>query len=240
MEPDAYVELARTEDRHWWFVARREILSSQIERLGLPGSARILEIGSGTGGNLRMLSRHGRVCGMEMDGTARELAVSKTGAEFDIRPGACPNEVPYVGDTFDLVCLFDVLEHIEEDSATLEVVRGLLADRGHVLVSVPAYQWMWSAHDEFLHHKRRYTAPELAEKLRGASLSVDRITYFNTLLFPFAVAARFASRGRSPGTGIPSDAINSALRQVFSSERRLLQSFDLPFGLSLLAIASAA
>src|SRR5665811_2607027 len=107
--------MAHTEEHHWWFVGRRAILASLISNMGLPNEAQILELGSGTGGNLSMLSDFGRVSALEMDPTARSIATEKTGGCFDIRAGFCPADIPFPTATFDLVCLFDVLEHIEED-----------------------------------------------------------------------------------------------------------------------------
>jgi len=243
MNPEAYVEMAATESRHWWFRGRRKILDRIIESMALPRPARILEVGSGTGGNLMMLSRHGDVSALEMDENARKLSLEKTQGRVTIRAGNCPHDIPFPGEQFDLICMFDVLEHIDEDVQTLAALRNHLAPGGRMLVIVPAYQWLWSAHDVFLHHKRRYTASALRRVLTEGGLSVDRITYFNTLLLPLAIVARLkdriASRKRSSGTKVPASFINSALYAIFSSERRMLASFNLPAGISLIGIARA-
>jgi SAM-dependent methyltransferase len=240
MAPDAYREMADTEDRHWWFTGRRAILAALLRRLALPSPARILELGCGTGGNLAMLSAFGQVSALEADATARAIALEKTAGRFDIRAGRCPRDIPFAAGSFDLVCLFDVLEHIDEDVATLEAVRGLLAPGGQALITVPAYRWLWSAHDEFLHHKRRYTAGELREKLGRARLKAKDLTYFNTLLFPLAAAARLKDRlVRSPhasGTAVPARPLNRLLHSLFSAERFLVGRLPLPFGVSLLAV----
>ena len=233
MEPDAYREMAATEGRHWWFAGRRTILASLIERLGLPARADILELGCGTGGNLDMLARFGEVRAMETDDAARAIALEKTGGRFDIRAGRCPDEIPFAGQRFDLVCMIDVLEHVEEDVATLEALRGLLAPGGHALLTVPANRWMWSKHDEFLHHKRRYTAGELRSKAVGAGLRVRTLSYFNTLLFPLAATARLLN---VEGSGVPPAPLNRLFQTVFSAERWVAGRVPLPFGVSLLAV----
>jgi len=235
--------MADTEARHWWFVARRSILTSLISGLDLPPAARILEVGSGTGGNLQMLSSFGKVSAMEMGASARSIAARKTGGRFDVRAGLCPTEIPFAGEEFDLICLFDVLEHIEADVETLVALKSLLAAGGRVLITVPAYQWLWSEHDEFLHHKRRYSAADLRRKISSADLRLVRMSYFNTLLFPLAAAVRLKDRllrRREPsGTSTPAAPINGLLRATFSAERFLLRALDLPFGVSLLAVLQA-
>jgi SAM-dependent methyltransferase len=243
MSPEAYLDMAQTEATHWWFVGRRTVLTSVIERLALGPQARILEIGCGTGGNLPMLSAFGQVHALEMDDTARAIAADKTGNRFDIRAGFCPTDIPFRDQKFDLICLFDVLEHIEQDNETLAAARDMLAENGRIVMTVPAYSWMWGPHDEFLHHKRRYTARELRTKLDHAQLQSDKLTHFNMFLFPIAALTRIKDRllrsATSSGTATPPGPINSAFRRTLGLESRLLRNVDLPFGLSLLAVVRA-
>lgn len=243
MNPDAYLEMAATEQDHWWFQGRRKILESTVVAMALPRDARILEVGAGTGGNLVMLSRHGQVSAMEMDARARELATQKTDGAFLILAGSCPDDIPFQDEAFDLICMFDVLEHIDQDVATLAELRKRLAPGGRLLVTVPAYRWLWSSHDVFLHHKRRYTGGRLRQVFGAAGLHVDRISYFNMLLLPLAATARLKDRivssNKASGTAIPPPMINATLEAIFASEQHMLRHFDLPAGVSLLGIARA-
>ena len=229
--------MANVEKRHWWFVARRRILWSLISALELRPDADILEIGCGTGGNLEMLSSFGVVRAMEMDDKARRIADKKGKLTSPVASGSCPHNVPFKTHRFDLVCMFDVLEHVEEDTDTLSVAKDRLRAGGRLLITVPAYNWMWSTHDEFLHHKRRYAAKELRQKLVDRGLTVERISYFNTFLFPLAVVSRFTASSRRPGAEVPKKPLNHVLCAIFSFERSILKRGDLPFGLSLFAMA---
>ena len=183
-------------------MARRVLLSSIIGRLALPPDARILEIGLRTGGNLEMLSAFGRISALDMDAThpCRVL----------------PHRYPFSGEKFDLVCLFEVLEHIEEDFTTLVAIRELVAGGGKILITVPAYQRLWSKHDEFLHHKRRYSARDLQHKIDTAALRVKKLSFFNTLLFPLAVTARFKGRLLGAASANGSNSCRSNQRLVIS------------------------
>ncbi len=247
MEHEAYVEMAGMEAGHWWFQGRRRVLESVISGLGLPEQARILELGSGTGGNFGMLARFGRLTAVEANEGARALSLGKCNGAVRVLPGALPDALPAFTEPFDLVCLFDVLEHIEEDAASLAVIRRLLAPGGIVVVTVPAFAFLWGAHDERMHHKRRYARAELKARLRGAGFTIERLSYSNMFLFPAAVAARVLDRlaradrknRKARGADAPREPLNRIMAAVFGAERHLLAWTDLPVGLSLLAVARA-
>lgn len=241
MNPNAYVEMSATESTHWWFYSRRKILERILDSLNMPKDAKILEVGCGTGGNLQMLSFFGNVSGMEMDPTAKSIAEKKTAGRFRIKLGSCPDDVPYRGRCFDLICMFDVLEHIEKDQEAVATLSRLLKPGGRMLITVPAYQFLYGRHDEFLHHKRRYTSSNLLSVVNSAGLSCIRITYFNTLLFPLVLMVRlkekFLNTKVPSGKEIPTKLINKILRVIFQAEKFLLMCIRLPFGSSILCIA---
>lgn len=243
MDRDVYTRMGALEDRHWWFVARRRILTEALERfVDLPPEARLLEVGCGTGGNLSMLGRFGSVAALEPDAEARRLA-SRHG-QADIRDGRLPSAIPFNGTRFDLVAALDVLEHLDDDAATLEALHDQLHPGGWLVLTVPAFSFLWSRHDEKHHHKRRYRKAGLVHLVTRAGFVPVRVTYFNTLLFPLIAGVRLLKTlfalGGKPDDDMPSPLVNRLLTAVFSSERRLLGRVPFPAGVSLLMIARRA
>lgn len=240
MDRAVFDRMAELDSRHWWFVARRRILSELIEReVELPADARILEIGCGTGHNFGMLGKYGHIDAIEVDDEARALSSSRLGREV----GAAPlPELPGIPDAaYHLIALLDVLEHIEEDRASLASIKRKLAPGGRVLLTVPANQWMWSAHDAAHHHHRRYSKAGLRQVIEEAGLKVETLSYFNSLLFPVAAAARIVGKvsGRTESDdAMPPAPVNSLLEKVFGFERHLVGRVPLPAGVSLVAILS--
>ena len=241
MERSAYREMAELDQRHWWYRARREVLAGLIRREAMPPpKARILEIGCGTGHNLEMLGRFGRLDALELDDEARAIAERRLGRKAMSAP--LPELAGVRNRHYDLIAALDVIEHIDDDGAALAAIAAKLKPGGRFVMTVPAHQWMWSAHDVVNHHKRRYSKRSLRQLIEESPLRLDKIGYFNSLLFPLAVAERLASRMRGKDNAdvkLPSAPLNAALERVFATERHLVGRLPLPPGLSLFAVASA-
>jgi SAM-dependent methyltransferase len=242
MDAQVYARMAELDAEHWWFVARRQILETLIEReIRPPPKARILEIGCGTGHNLAMLGKFGRVEATELNAAARKIATKRLGRQ--VRPAALPDLSMFKAKTFDLVALLDVLEHVADDQAALGAIRTLLKPGGKLLVTVPANPWMWTAHDAAHHHHRRYRKRELEAVARRAGLAIDLLSPFNSLLFPPIAAIRLLGKatGReSADDALPSKPVNTLLRSIFALERGLIGRVPMPFGVSLVAILRRA
>ncbi|MGB3503183.1 MAG: class I SAM-dependent methyltransferase [Mesorhizobium sp.] len=238
MELDEYRKMAETENAHWWFCGRRAIAEAVLKSMDLPANARIVEIGAGTGGNIPMLERFGHVTAIEMSGLARDIAREKTGHRF--LDGYLPGNIPVAPQSADLVCMFDVLEHVSEDEASLDAIYAMLKPGGQVLLTVPAHQWMWSAHDESLHHFRRYSRNGLRTRIEASGFVIDRLSYTNAALFPVAAIARVMDRLRGStnpsGHDTPPGPINAAMKALFAAESLVVPRVPLPMGVSLLAV----
>jgi SAM-dependent methyltransferase len=241
MEREVYEAMAEHDERHWWYRGRRKVVAELLRRkVPLPRDARLLEIGCGTGHNLPMLGEFGQVDALEIDPIARGMAEKRLGRTVLSSPLPAIEGVP--DDTYDMVAALDVIEHIPDDTAALEGIARVLKPGGKLLMTVPAHQWMWSAHDVVNHHQRRYSRRDFKRLVDNSPLKLESIGYLNSLLFPVAMAQRLASKitGKEDANlAPPAEPINQALERVFALERRVIGRIPLPPGLSLFAVASA-
>jgi SAM-dependent methyltransferase len=241
MERVVYDSMAELDGVHWWYRARRGILAALIRRkISLPPDARILEIGCGTGHNVLMLQEFGAVDAIEIDPAARTLAAKRLGKPVGDAP--LP-KLPGVADrTYDMVAILDVLEHVAADRQALIAIASKLKPDGRILITVPAHPWMWSAHDVVNHHQRRYTRKTLAKVVADAGLKLESMSYFNSLLFPLAAAARLWGRmtGKEDSDdSLPPKPVNALFETLFGLERHAIGRVAMPPGVSLVAIVSA-
>ncbi|QNE30619.1 class I SAM-dependent methyltransferase [Sphingomonas sp. NBWT7] len=242
MDRRVYDRMAEHDSTHWWYRARRDILADYLTREGrLPAKARILEIGCGTGHNLPMLAAFGEVDAIEIDPAARGIAGRRLGKPVGDSP--LPS-LPGVPDAhYDLIAVLDVVEHIEDDVAALAAMRARLAPGGKILITVPAHQWMWSAHDVVNHHHRRYSKSTLVKAIEAAGLRPRKLGYFNSLLFPLAAGARIAGRltGRDDSDDSPPPPlVNKLFETIFRFERHMVGRLPMPPGVSIVTLAEPA
>ena len=230
------------DDRHWWYRGRRRIIRAELDRLPVRPAARVLDAGCGSGRTLEELRRYGEVFGIELDPGAAQKAQERGCGE--VRIGRL-EELPWEDGTFDLITCLDVIEHTPDDRVTLSELRRVSKPGGFLLVTVPAYQALWSMHDVANHHYRRYSRPLLRAAAGEAGWRVRRMTSFNGLLLGPAAAVRLAERRRlrepdsdyKPELTLGPEWLNAALEQPLRLEARwLARGRTMSAGLSLLAV----
>jgi SAM-dependent methyltransferase len=241
VDAQAYSLAADTEDEHWWYRGRRAILRSVLDRYAPPSSPSrtILEVGCGNGGNLPLLTAYGQAYAVEMDDATRARASRRAVAR--VEKGWLPDGLPFGDRRFDLIAALDVLEHVDDDRAALKALHDRLMPEGLLIVTVPAYGWLWGWRDEFSKHKRRYARPSLTASLSEAGLDVTYSSYFNTLLFPFAVVygklEELLFRSAYQALSVPPTPVNRVLAAIFGLERLFIPRVAFPYGLSILICA---
>ncbi len=247
MEPSFYETYYRHENSHWWFRWRYELITGLVGGLNPSPTFRILDAGCGTGQMLRHVSQFGHAVGVDSSPEAIHFAASRDvdrlvlGSIFDL---------PFAPDSFDCVLSLDVIEHVDDDRELVRALFSVVKPGGHLIVTVPAFQALWSEHDEVNWHKRRYRSGQLERLLHETGLEIERMTYCNTFLFGPILAARKLKNlknrviPRRDRAALPDSdlnelpkPLNEALFWLMRAERRFMRRRDLPFGVSLLAIA---
>jgi SAM-dependent methyltransferase len=229
------------DEHHWWYRGRRRIIDAELRRLPLAPHAEVLDAGCGSGRTLEDLRRFGTVRGIELNPDAAEVARRRG---FEIREGRL-EELPWEADTFDLITCLDVIEHTPDDRLTLRELRRVARPGAWLLLTVPAYQALWSVHDEANHHHRRYVRRMLREAAGEAGWQVVRTTSFNSLLLPVAATVRLTQRRKlgqangdyTPDLHLAPTWLNTVLEWPLDAEARWLSGgHSLPAGLSLLGV----
>jgi SAM-dependent methyltransferase len=227
------------DEHHWWYRGRRRVIRAILDRCDLPPDASILDAGCGSGRTLDELEAYGHASGVDISEDA--VATARLRGHADVQLSAI-EEMPFDDGRFDLVTCLDVVEHTPDDRRTLGELRRVTRAGGLLLVTVPAYQALWSEHDVVNLHYRRYRAGSLRRAARDAGWAQVRDTYFNSVLLPPASIVRLAER-RGTGASSRSDLawtppwLDGALEWPLRLEARVLRSGRrLPAGLSLLGV----
>jgi SAM-dependent methyltransferase len=239
MEQGSYDIEAQVEAQHWWFCGRRQLFASELRALNARIDAKFLDIGTGTGSNLRMLRQEGyrNVIGIDLDPLALRYCVTKG---FKSLLLAEATNLPFADGQFDVVLATDTVEHIEDDESALHEIYRVLAPGGHVMISVPAFSSLWGLQDDVAHHKRRYRLPDLIQKMRSSGLQIRRSYYFNFILFvPIWLVRQF---NRIVGIKLASEnqinstVLNQLLLRIFSLDIQVAPVLRPPFGVSIMIL----
>jgi SAM-dependent methyltransferase len=240
MDRDYELQTHRAEDRHWWYRGRRTVIDRVLCGVELPPRARILDAGCGSGRNMIELNRHGTVTGVELSPASASLAQERNAGEVLT---CSVLDMPFAEDSFDLAVSLDVIEHLDDDLAALRELRRVVAPGGALLLTVPAYQWLWSGHDEINHHRRRYTRRSLHDVAERAGWRQVRTTYFNSLLLPIAIILRVLDRVSRKTTEssldlwVPPEPFNWLLERPLRIEAGVIaRGGRIPAGLSLMTL----
>jgi 2-polyprenyl-3-methyl-5-hydroxy-6-metoxy-1,4-benzoquinol methylase len=240
MREDSYDLIHQNENSNWWFRVRRDIVKRLLatEKQKQCGALRILDVGCGTGLLLLEIEQFGEVTGIDM--SERAVTYCKQRGLTNLAVGDATH-VPYSDNSFDVVLLLDVLEHVEDDAEAARELARVLAPGGQLIVMVPAFMFLWGVNDDVGHHFRRYTRSQVRAILEKAGLTVTRATYFNTVLFPAIAVVRLMVKAfhikMKTEHGVGGSFGNHIFHKLFALEARLLQHFSFPFGVSILLIA---
>lgn len=239
MNKEFYRKFFEVQKKHWWFVSKKKIVLDFIDRyVPTNDNHKILDIGCGSGLMLNALEQIGDTYGMDMSDDA--INFSKEIFSGTVKKGMLPDNIPYDEEYFSLVVALDVIEHVDDDRASLTAIRSHIAEGGQAVISVPACMFLWSEHDVLNEHKRRYTLEELKGKLIDAGFTIEKISYFNTFLFPLISLVRMMNnllkRKGASEIALPHPAINYIVEKIFSLEKYFLRIMNFPIGVSVLAV----
>lgn len=242
MELNKYQEMEKLEKFHWWFIYRQNILKIVLKNYlsNLDKDATILDIGCGTGGNIQLLSHfYKNIIGVEPNERAIEYCKGKNLPNI-IKSGL-PDLTGVEDSTADVILLFDVLEHVNDDSLALSVIKNKLKDGGYLILTVPAFAFLWSTHDEVFHHKRRYNIKQIKNMLKTLDLKIVKLSYLYFALFPLILFMRilknfFKPLANADDFQLNNKFLNTLLIAFLFPEKILLKYINFPVGSSILAV----
>lgn len=230
---------SKVESFHWWFAVRRKLLKSILSSINVPVNCLTLDIGCGTGSNLRALVSAG-LYPIGLDQSIYALTLVRKKGEYPVLAGDL-NHLPFKTKSVGVIIAMDILEHLDDDDNGLIESYRVLSKGGILIITVPAFNFLWGIQDIVTGHKRRYSRKEITNKLKAAGFEVLRSSYFNFFLFLPILLGRQALRLIRPN--IPSEniinspMINFLLKAIFSMEPVMLKYFSFPFGVSIFCIA---
>jgi SAM-dependent methyltransferase len=242
MQEIVYHEQYKSEDNYWWFIARNKILENTVRTFcNLSKSFNLLDVGCGTGGFASLLKDDCNVIGIDTSDIALDYA-KKRGLKNLHNCYLNQFDKSKYG-KINVITMLDVIEHIEDDYSVVKDAYQILDSGSYMIASVPAYQWLWSRHDEIHMHYRRYTVTRFKKLFKAAGFKVMYTSYFNTILFPPAVLKRFSDKltggdkkSDAPIDEVP-DFINSIFTKLFLLEKSLIPKVTIPFGVSIVLVA---
>lgn len=234
---------AEVEENHWWFVGRRWLFAREVAKLNIAPDGAVLDVGTSTGTNLRMLQELGyrNVTGLDFSETAIRYCAEK--GLGDVRQGdIC--QMPFADGSFELVLATDIIEHVDDDHTAVHEIARVLKPGQRALITVPTFPSLWGLQDIKAQHKRRYRMHGLLDVLKQNGLVPERRYYFNFLLFvPIWIARQIISAfsiKMESENELNSPLINCILQAIFSVDIAIAPIIRPPFGVSALVIAKKA
>ncbi len=244
MNSEQFQEIKLVENTHFWYKARREIIEEGLKSHKLlEDNLSVLEIGSANGTNIEYFKKYyNKIKGSEINEEALNIAKHKN-PEIQFVQGALPFNIGFGDEQFDVIFLFDVLEHVEDDTAALNEIYKRLKLNGTVVLTVPAYQFLFGAFDKLSYHFRRYNNKTLSKKLENANFKILMNSYFNFWLFPVILILRLMEKISKPnkpkGSKLMNPVINMLFYKIMKSEKLFLsKKIRLPLGSSIITLAN--
>lgn len=241
METEEYELMYRLERDNWWYVEKRKLIFEILNRLPTGSDTKILDVGCGTGFTLKKLQGSYHAVGLDSDKKALEFCTLQ-GCNNLVHGDA--ERLSFKDNNFDIIIALDILEHLNNDLASINGFYRILKEGGHLIITVPAFNLLWSTHDDALHHRRRYTSSELRERLVKCGFRVIDSSYWNFFLFPIIFLTRQLRRISTVDHGLKSDLthppsiINKSLQSILDMESKLLiNGLHFPFGVSIVCLS---
>lgn len=239
MENDVYEIESPTEERHWWFVVRRELFKSYLNKFKLDSNAKILDIGSASGGNLRLLKNLGfkNYLGFDINPLSKKFIEKKNLGNVVIGD-ICKNNFP--DNNFDAILATDVIEHIADDNLALKEMRRIIKDDGKIIITAPCFGVLWNKHDDMNMHYRRYKIKDLRAIIQKNNFEIVESYYFNFLLFIpilfFRKITKIFKLKIRNDISVNNNFFNFIFKIIFFIDIKISKFLKPPFGVSALII----